>query len=151
MARAARLRYLLPLLVASAPAGAVTLDEVFVNFQKCEFTDFFFAPWDTTKPVHAYFAERNLSPYKIANGVYYFKVKDTLFGLPVSEVVVPGTQDVHGVVLDVPLAKARAVLQQKFGSTFAPSEASSRGDAPVLMDYKDERGKTVLYCRDRLR
>jgi hypothetical protein len=87
--------------------------------------------------MHPYFSQRALKPYREEEGLYYFKVQDTLFGLPVVTLFVPGTWDYHGVVFDVPLATARKVMRQRFGSTFAESRRSRDGEAPMLVAYKD--------------
>src|SRR5450759_1421748 len=90
---------------------AVTLDEIFLHFRKCEFTDFYYAPWDTSQPIRPYFSERKLTPYDDNDGLYYFDVKDSLFGFPVSRLIVPGTSHFVGVVFDAPLNKVHAGLK----------------------------------------
>lgn len=125
---------------------AVTLDEVFAKFKECNFQNFYYAPWDTSRPVSPYFSERKIEPYKDENGLYFFNVKDTLFGLPVSELVVPGTWNVHGVVFDAPLSKVRVVLKHRFGSAFEPSEKSKAGLTPLLEESNDAPNKSWFYC-----
>jgi hypothetical protein len=128
---------------------AVTLDETFANIDTCRFPkNFYYAGWDTTTPVYSYFSERNLKPYKEENGLYFFKIKDTLFGLPVSELFVPGTWDYHGIVFDAPLERVQAVIKRKFGSTFAPSEESIKGISPALEKYIHAPNKAGLYCNE---
>jgi hypothetical protein len=147
-------RPLMPLLltvltwVAPAAASEVTLEELFKDFQKCDFKGFFYSPWDPTQAVHPYLLERALTPYKESNGLYYFKVKDSLFGLPVSEIIIPGTWDLHAVVFDVPVARARDVMKRRFGNTFSPSELSTAGKVPVLEPVEGETGRSVLYCNE---
>ena len=147
MTRFIRLEFFVLLFAFPTFTFAVTLDEIFLNFQKCEFKEFYYAPWETNKPVHPYFSERNLNPYKEQDGLYYFKVKDKLFGLPVSELIVPGTWAYHVVIFDVPLAKARAVLKRKFGATFAPSKKSEEGFSPAL-DKTSVPNTSALYCKE---
>ena len=147
MLRTSTLLSLVLMFATQTSATAVTLDEVFSNFQKCNFKGFYYAPWDTSRPIHPYFAERNLKPYKENNGVYYFKVKDSLFGLPVSEIMVPGTWDYHGVVFDAPLAKTREVMNRKFGTAFVPSDKSKAGESPALEKTIDA-SQSGLYCNE---
>lgn len=144
-------RFLLIKLVlfTSCDAQSARLDDLFVDFQKCQFKDFYFSPWDSKQPGHIYFYERNLKPYKENNGIYHFKVNDVLFNLPVSELVVPGTWGFHGVIFDVPLAKARSALKKRFGSYFAPSKKSLSGEVPALAAAIDSPDKSVLYCNER--
>jgi hypothetical protein len=129
---------------------AVTLDEVFLSFQKCEFRNLYYAPWITNEPLHPYLSERKLKPYKELDGLYYFKVKDTLFGLPVSEIIIPGTYDLHGVIFDMPLTQTRAVLKRKFGKSFAPSQKSKFGIAPALGQPADASNRSILYCDSKV-
>lgn len=131
----------------STPAQAVTLDEAYSNFKKCEFKNFYYADWMGEKP-HVYFSERKLTPYAEKDGLYYFKVSDTLFGLPVSELWVPGTWDYHVVIFNLPLSKARSVLRSKFGSEFRPSKKSDNGEVPALEEYQKDRSKSVFYCKE---
>jgi hypothetical protein len=142
--------FLVCLLLSAAPlfAKAATLEEAFAGFRKCEFKDFYYAPWDPKEKVHPYLAERGLTPYKEDNGLYYFKVKDSLFGLPVSEIIIPGTWDLHAIVFDVPLAEARKTLKRQFGSVFAPSAQSAEGKAPALEAVADNPSRSSLYCNE---
>lgn len=127
---------------------AATLEEAFAGFRKCEFKDFYYAPWDPQEKAHPYLAERGLTPYKEDNGLYYFKVKDSLFGLPVSEIIIPGTWNLHAIVFDVPLAKAQKALKRQFGSVFAPSTQSAEGKAPALEAVVDNPSRSSLYCNE---
>jgi hypothetical protein len=134
--------------VAPVFASAATLDEAFSNFRECNFRGFFYAPWDPQHQPHPYFSERDLKPYKEDSGLYYFKVKDTLFGLPVVEIIVPGTWDLHAVIFDVPLADARRTLKRQFGDEFRSSDNSRDGRAPVLEMKSGESNRSALYCNE---
>ncbi len=118
--------------ILSVDALDSELEDIFPYFQNCNFRNFYYAPWDTSIHVHPYFAERNLKPFKEDNGVYYFRVQDSLFGLPVSEIIVPGTWDFHAIVFDVPLDKARKVFKKRFGTAYFPSDKSKKGESPAL-------------------
>lgn len=137
-------------IAAPGAAQTVTLDTLFARVKQCQFGNFYYAPWDTATPIHPYFSQRALQPYREEEGLYYFNVRDTLFGLPVVKLFVPGTWDYHGVVFDVPLATARKVIQQRFGSTFPESRRARNGDAPMLVAYKDNpTQQSVLACAER--
>jgi len=125
---------------------AVTLDEIFLHFRKCEFTDFYYAPWDTSQPIRPYFSERKLTPYDDNDGLYYFDVKDSLFGFPVSRLIVPGTSHFVGVVFDAPLNKVHAGLKQRFHTNIVDFAHIVAGK-PVLDKYDDGvTSKSILYC-----
>jgi hypothetical protein len=137
-------------IAATGAAQPVTLDTLFARVQQCQFGNFYYAPWDTATPIHPYFSQRALKPYREEEGLYYFKVQDTLFGLPVVTLFVPGTWDYHGVVFDVPLATARKIMRQRFGRTFTESRRSRDGEAPMLVAYKDNPSQqSVLACVER--
>lgn len=130
-------------------AQALSLDELFSDVLHCKFPGFFYAPWDP--PVNPYFVERDLQPYKEQDGLYYFHVSDTLFGLPVRELIVPGTWDYHLVVFDAPAVRVRQVLRTKFRSSFPVARASQKGEAPYL-DTRIEAGRSIVTfgCSDRM-
>ena len=145
-----RLKLSLAFLVLLLPvsAFAVSLEQAVSGFQNCSFKAFFYAPGEK-QPGHPYFAERKLRPYKEENGLYFFKVNDSLFGLPVVEIAVPGRWDYHGIVFDVPLQKARAAFKQRFGSAFVPSKKSKSGEAPALDIVAGNAEQSVLLCNER--
>lgn len=129
----------------SGTGAAASLDKLFANVATCQFDQFYYDE-PTRNPPHPYFIERSLKPYKEENGLYFFHVKDSMFGLPVVELIVPGTQDLHGVTFDVPLVKARKVISSKFGTTFRESKKSRDGKAPVLAADHKNINRSVLYC-----
>lgn len=142
------------LLLLGAPCvvQATTLDELFRDVKYCKFQSFFYAPW--SPPIHPYFSERNLTPYKAENdtALYYFKLKETLFDLPVSELIVPGTRGYHIVIFDAPYERVQAVLKKKFGTTFSQSSAASDNGKRPLLDARTIDGRIVvsLGCSDPL-
>jgi len=127
-------------------APAVTLDKLFLNIKKCEFNNFYYEPEDISRP---YFSERNLKPYKEYQGIYYFKISDSLFGLPVSELIVPGTWNYHQVTFDAPLAQVREVIKKKFGSYFAKPKKYDAGYYPILEQDSDNPNKSIIYCDEK--
>ncbi|MDO8891753.1 MAG: hypothetical protein Q7V00_07920 [Sulfurimicrobium sp.] len=128
-------------------AGATSLDEIFKNIRTCSFNQFYYSPWDANKG-HTYFANRK-PVEESKNDSYVFKVSDTLFGLPVVEIQVPGTWDFHAVTFDVPLKESQKVLLKKFGSTFPRSKASLAGDRPALEVSTTNPNQSILYCNEK--
>lgn len=125
--------------------NAATLEGLFADVAKCQFDQFFYDE-PSRNPPHAFFTERDLKPYKEDNGLYYFYVKELAFGLPVVELIVPGTQDLHAIIFDTPLATTRKVISSKFGSTFAESPNSLQGKEPALVIDPKNNKRSVLYC-----
>lgn len=129
-------------------AGAASLDELFKKVSTCTFQHFYYSPaWDKDKG-HPYFANRE--PIGTSSGdTYRFKVSETLFGLPVVELQVPGTWNFHAVTFDVPLKQSREVLFKKFGSTFPRSKASLAGTRPALEASPTNPNQSILYCNEQ--
>jgi hypothetical protein len=128
-------------------AGAMSLDRLFQNVRTCSFNRFFYSPWAADES-HEYFLNRKPIDESKSDS-YVFKVTDTLFGLPVVEVRVPGTWDFHAVTFDVPLKESRKVLLKKFGSTFQPSKASLDGTRPALVASATNPKQSILYCNEQ--
>lgn len=130
----------------STQVNAVTLDEVFINIKTCSFSGFYYAPW-SKEPTHPYLAGRQ--PSQGSSGdLYYFKTSDTLFGLPVSEIRVPGTWGFHSVTFDKPLTEVRKVVRKKFGSNFPISTKSRSGEVPALVASTTNKNQSILYCNE---
>lgn len=137
---------LLSLLMCFSFAGAgeaANLESLFANVATCHFDKFYYDEPTRNQP-HTYFIERALKPYTEEDGLYYFHVKEQMFGLPAVELVVPGTQDLHAVIFDVPIAKARKVISSKFGTVFKESNKSREGKAPELTT--DPKKSTCPSC-----
>lgn len=129
-----------------ARAGeAANLENLFSNVATCHFDNFWYDEPTRNQP-HPYFIERALKPYREENGLYYFHVKEQIFSLPVVELVVPGTQDFHAVIFDVPIARARKVISSRFGTVFEESKKSRDGKAPGLASDPTNINRSVLYC-----
>lgn len=129
-------------------AGAITLDEALSGFTSCDFKSFYYDDF-REQTSHGYFLERGLKPYKAKDGLFYFHLTDRLFGLPVSEIVAPGTWDLHMVKFDVSLKDARRTFRSKFKTEFRQSKRSDNGDIPALVKDPDDLKKSVFYCNER--
>jgi hypothetical protein len=136
---------LICLAFVGAAAKAADLESLFANVASCHFEQFFYDE-PNRNPPHAYFTERDLKPYKEDDGLYYFYVKEMVFGLPVVELIVPGTQDLHAIIFDAPLANSRKILSAKFGSSFAESANSLSGKEPALVVDPKNSKRSVFYC-----
>lgn len=140
------LAFLIALMLPSH-VWASSLDELFQGVTTCSFNQFYYSPWDANKS-HPYFATRKpVDETKLES--FVFKVSETLFGLPVVEIQVPGTWDFHAATFDVPLRESRKVLLRKFGSAFPRSKASLAGSRPALEASAKNPNQSVLYCNER--
>ncbi|MEZ0233235.1 MAG: hypothetical protein ACAH12_10380 [Methylophilaceae bacterium] len=135
-----------PAFFFAAQVSAAGLDKIYAGIKTCTFNQFYYAPWDTKAP-HPYFI--GLQPTAQSNNdLYTFEVKDTLFGMPVVEIQVPGTWGFHSVTFNVPISKARKVLHRKFGTHFPISEKSKAGEVPALVTSEANPNQSVLYCNE---
>lgn len=129
-------------------ASTVSLHVQFRDVARCNFPGFYYAPW--APPIHPYFVERRLTPYKEQDGLFYFRVSDTLFGLPVAELIVPGTWDYHMVRFDATAPQVRQTLKKRFGTEFAETAASKRGERPFVSVYNEDGRTWVSFgCSER--
>ena len=135
-------------LLMAVPSLAIagTLAEAFAGFRNSQFDGFYYAEWESPATSHPYLVKKGLKPYKDQSDLYHFKVKETLFGMPVSEIIIPGTWELHAVVFDVPLATAQKAMKRRFGTTFAPSAKSAAGEAPALEIFNGDPARSALYC-----
>lgn len=142
-----RLGALLLLFSVSNCMAETGLERMFAGFETCAFTGVYIDNGDI-KPEYL----KSRKPYKEENGFAWFRVADTMYGIPVVEVMIPSsTWSLHGIVFDVPLEQARAVLQKRFGRDFtqksAEPEESEERFAQLIADRKNS-ARSVWVCTD---
>lgn len=126
-----------------APVYA-SLEKLLPDLHRCKSGDFYLDPV-THEPRSDYLRMR--TPYKIENGFAYYRVETTFHGLLVVDLMVPAsTWGVLAVTFDAPLSKARAALKRKLGSEFRSVEDHDAGKAPLLIEDRTHKGRTVLVC-----
>lgn len=124
-------------------------EEMLEGFAYCKFKDLYL-DLRTQEPVHRYFSERNLKPYKIQKGFAYFKVNEKFYGLPVIELMIPAsTFDIHALWIDLPIEIARDKMNVFFGGEFRPNKLSDDGERPYLIADPSKPTKSVFTCNTR--
>ena len=139
---------LVAFLTATSSYGA-TLEDLFNGFERCTFKGAYY-DIHTQKVPNSYFEERNLKPYKLEDSLAYYSVKDSFYGIPVSEIIIPITFDLHVLVFDMPLSKVAAILHEKSFHLSENTNEIENGDAPALRPYKNYKDKSTLYCNERI-
>ncbi|WP_109513205.1 hypothetical protein [Pseudomonas ovata] len=129
--------------VASVGCTHTTLEQQFQGIEACDIKDVYLDA-NTSKATGAYFTERRLQPCRLDEAAFYC-IKDTFYGLTVSEVVIPyrGPFSVHAVYLE----ESRPVVEQRLRARFK-GIAFNRDDGatPFLIDDPKQPGRTVFYC-----
>lgn len=127
-------------------AQATTFEEMHQGFMHCELGGVYLDVL-TKKPMHSYFTERNMKPYKILDGFAYYKVKEKLYHLPVDEVAIPAsTFAVYSLFINLPLPQARKIIKDRFGSEFRPNKVSRDGLRPELIQDEKRPKRSVMVC-----
>lgn len=122
-----------------------SLEEVFINFKTCDFSKISYDP-SKKETTHSYFKLAKLEPYKVEQSLAFYSVSDSLFGIPVSKIILPVTWAFVSVTFDLPVNDVRTKLSTVFGKGFEAADESEIGYKPILISSKDDPTKTVLYC-----
>lgn len=120
------------------------LDTIFRDLASCTI-DFYYTDWGGA---HAYFTVNKLQPFRDGGESYYFNVEETLFGLPVVGLIVPGTWAIHGVVFDRSPTELKAALQQVWGQELGDAKQEGWADLrkPVVDTNEAFPDKAVVFC-----
>lgn len=134
---------LILLLIATEATAETGLEKMFSGFETCNIKDVYM---DETGKIKADYL-RNRRPYKKKDGVAYFHVKDTMYGIPVVDVAIPAsTWCAYAVTFDAPIYKVRNILSIQFGSDFKPGKRSEVGEAPELITDTSNKNRTLWIC-----
>ncbi|RXK66034.1 hypothetical protein ERT44_11580 [Stenotrophomonas sp. MA5] len=103
---------------------------------------------ESSRPANPYLARHTPEPCERDEefGIAYFCVNTDFHGLPVSRVVTHlGTAPTPiGILIDLPLDRARAHARRSLGSDFPDDARSQRGERPKLVPQGDNTQKSQL-------
>lgn len=122
-----------------------SLEDVFKSLKNCDFSKIRYDPYKK-ETTHSYFKISKLEPYKVEQSLAFYYVNDSLFGAPVSHIILPVTWTFASVTFDLPISDIRTKLSTVFGKDFEALNESETGYKPILISSKDDPSKTVLYC-----
>lgn len=121
-------------------------EAMLAGFGICEFEGVFLPSSTVVMAKHEYFIKRNLKPYKIANSLAYYHVSEVFYGLPVSELIIPVTFDVHSITIDLPMERVVPVIDKYFPNVYRTDLKLDDGAIPVLHPNLLDPEKTSFYC-----
>jgi hypothetical protein len=132
------------LLTFNELCNATTLEDLFDGIETCEFNNVYYDVKKKTN-LHPYFMERNLRPNRIENSLAFYDIEDKFHGLPVVQIIIPVTFNIHGLVLDASLSESRSKFEMIYGEVFERNERSV-GKKPVLESIKNRPNQSFFGC-----
>lgn len=119
-------------------------ERMWQGMAQCEFDDLYLDPASAT-PASPLLA--NYRPWKVEEGLAWYRVNEHFHDIPVSGFVVPAsTFDVHLLFIPLPLDEARREFAHYFGSDFSDVRPYREGRAPLLTRNRDDLDTSVLDC-----
>ena len=98
---------------------ATPFERMWQGLATCEFTDLYVD--ETGRAANLQLA--NYTPYKVSDGFAWYKVHEELHGLPVVGFIVPASSfEVHALFVDTPIANARRLTHNAYGSEFSDEQ-----------------------------
>lgn len=90
---------------------------------------------------------KTFTPYKNADGFAWYKTHQELHGLPITGFLIPtSTFEVHALFVDTPIANARRLTHNAYGSEFADEEKHNQGEAPLLLRDPNNPKRSIIDC-----
>ncbi|PJG60584.1 hypothetical protein [Aeromonas cavernicola] len=126
-------------------AGCATpFERMWQGLATCELTDLYIDS-ETGQAVNAQL--RTYTPYKQSEGFAWYKVHQELHGLPITGFIVPmSTFEVHALFVDTPIANARRLTHNAFGSDFSDERQHALGEAPLLLRDPKNPKRAIIDC-----
>lgn len=110
----------------------------------CEFEDLYIDP-STGEPASNELA--HYRPWKVEEGLAWYRVSENYHGIPVSGFVVPAsTFDVHLLFIPLPIDEARREFVHYFGTDYSDVRPYRDGSAPLLTRNQGDLHTSVLDC-----
>ncbi|MCP3291848.1 hypothetical protein, partial [Aeromonas hydrophila] len=100
---------------------------------------------ETGQPVHPQL--KHFTPYKVTDGFAWYKTRQDLHGLPISGFLIPSsTFEVHALFVDTPIANARRLTHNAYGSEFSDEQQHDAGLAPLLLRDPNNPKRSIIDC-----
>lgn len=116
------------------------------NLASCDL-NFHYSDWNAP---HAFFTANRLKPFRGEGETYAFRVKENVFGLPVSGLIVPGTWGVYGIAFDAPADQVATALRQHLQGHFTANGEPEIVGKPKLTVADEFLGLPVLFCDEEV-
>lgn len=86
-------------------------------------------------------------PDKISDGFAWYKTHQELHGLPITGFLIPSsTFEVHALFVDTPIANARRLTHNAYGSEFSDEQKHDAGLAPLLLRDPNNPKRSIIDC-----
>ncbi|AVP94973.1 hypothetical protein OB925_08115 [Aeromonas rivipollensis] len=90
---------------------------------------------------------KTFTPDKTSDGFAWYKTHQELHGLPITGFLIPAsTFEVHALFVDTPIANARRLTHNAYGSEFADEQKHDRGEAPLLLRDPGNPKRSIIDC-----
>lgn len=100
---------------------------------------------ETGEPSHPLL--KTFTPDKVTDGFVWYKTHQELHGLPITGFLIPAsTFEVHALFVDTPIANARRLTHNAYGSEFADEQKHDRGEAPLLLRDPGNPKRSIIDC-----
>jgi len=135
----------LALLTCMQLAGCASpFETMWQGLATCELDDLHLDS-ESGAPVHPQLAK--YTPDKVSDGFAWYKVHEELHGLPIVGFLVPAsTFEVHALFVDTPIANARRLTHNAYGSEFADEALHDEGEAPLLLRDPNNPKRSIIDC-----
>ncbi|MBL0460718.1 hypothetical protein [Aeromonas dhakensis] len=123
---------------------ATPFESMWQGLATCELDDLYLDS-ETGKPAHPQL--NHYTPYKVADGFAWYKTRQELHGLPISGFLIPAsTFEVHALFVDTPIANARRLTHNAYGSEFSDEQKHDEGLAPLLLRDPNNPKRSIIDC-----
>ncbi|WOE67838.1 hypothetical protein RY972_07200 [Aeromonas allosaccharophila] len=123
---------------------ATSFERMWQGLATCDFNDLYI-DGETGRPANLQL--NNYTPYKVSDGFAWYKVHEELHGLPVVGFIVPASSfEVHALFVDTPIANARRLTHNAYGSEFGDEQKHDEGLAPLLLRDPNNPKRSIIDC-----
>ncbi|ENY71105.1 hypothetical protein [Aeromonas diversa] len=133
------------LLAALALGGCSSpFERMWSGLEQCRFDGLYLDP-ESGEPGNLALARYR--PWKVEEGLAWFRVDEHYRDIPVSGFVVPASSfDVHLLFIPLPLEEARRQFRHYVGNDFSDVRPYRDGSAPLLTRNREDLETSVLDC-----
>ena len=83
----------------------------------------------------------------MTDGFAWYKTRQDLHGLPISGFLIPSsTFEVHALFVDTPIANARRLTHNAYGSEFSDEQKHDAGLVPLLLRDPNNPKRSIIDC-----
>ena len=123
---------------------ATPFERMWQGLATCDLDDLYLDS-ESGEPSHPLL--KTFTPDKTSDGFAWYKTHQELHGLPITGFLIPAsTFEVHALFVDTPIANARRLTHNAYGSEFADEQKHDRGEAPLLLRDPGNPKRSIIDC-----